>query len=328
MGIPPFANTPDGLLMGVVVDRGLRPPRPDGQDTLKQGLGDRMWALIESCWAAGPDYRPTARTIVSRIEECRRAPKSSAPNTGTHRVVSASADSARSSRNTVLRKGSQTILVRQFMLLMRCTGQVDQEPVGQLSTPALPPAAGPEARAEVQALRKPPPIPPQSVKDKSKLPRKPRGLAAAIAASGRAMAAPAAGRTLSGNMSPLSQSQSTSWGMSATQQLGSVSTNADSGAPANNQHFVSEARRKSLHLPISPQSRVGSFRNLESSRDKLDSIDGHTEETSSDEELGLDDVTGFAVASGRRNSDFHELFPSIPDGDYLIEGMLSASLLK
>ncbi|THV00736.1 GRAM-domain-containing protein [Dendrothele bispora CBS 962.96] len=38
-------------------------------------------------------------------------------------------------------------------------------------------------------------------------------------------------------------------------------------------------------------------------------------------DLAMDDipVTGFAVASSRRNADFHELFPSIPAGDYLIE---------
>ena len=33
-------------------------------------------------------------------------------------------------------------------------------------------------------------------------------------------------------------------------------------------------------------------------------------------------VTGFAVASSKRNADFHELFPDIPEGDYLIEGVL------
>ena len=31
-------------------------------------------------------------------------------------------------------------------------------------------------------------------------------------------------------------------------------------------------------------------------------------------------VTGFAVASNRRNADFHALFPSVDEGDYLIEG--------
>ncbi|KAH9923210.1 uncharacterized protein BXZ73DRAFT_104002, partial [Epithele typhae] len=30
-------------------------------------------------------------------------------------------------------------------------------------------------------------------------------------------------------------------------------------------------------------------------------------------------VTGFAVASNKRNQDFHELFPTVPEGDYLIE---------
>jgi hypothetical protein len=32
-------------------------------------------------------------------------------------------------------------------------------------------------------------------------------------------------------------------------------------------------------------------------------------------------VTGFAVASSKRNADFHDLFPNVPEGDYLIEGM-------
>ncbi|KAF7330900.1 hypothetical protein MVEN_02429500 [Mycena venus] len=40
-----------------------------------------------------------------------------------------------------------------------------------------------------------------------------------------------------------------------------------------------------------------------------------------DLDLGEDDipVTGFAVASNKRNADFHELFPGIPEGDYLID---------
>jgi len=47
----------------------------------------------------------------------------------------------------------------------------------------------------------------------------------------------------------------------------------------------------------------------------------------SDDELPDDDipVTGFAVASNKRNADFHELFPSVPEGDYLIEGTFVVS---
>ncbi|PPQ79364.1 hypothetical protein CVT25_002634 [Psilocybe cyanescens] len=38
-------------------------------------------------------------------------------------------------------------------------------------------------------------------------------------------------------------------------------------------------------------------------------------------DIGEEDipVTGFAVASNKRNADFHELFPGVPEGDYLIE---------
>ncbi len=47
-------------------------------------------------------------------------------------------------------------------------------------------------------------------------------------------------------------------------------------------------------------------------------------DSDSDDDLGLnvDDipVTGFAVASNKRNAEFHENFPWIPEGDYLIEG--------
>lgn len=54
-------------------------------------------------------------------------------------------------------------------------------------------------------------------------------------------------------------------------------------------------------------------------------LDGSSngEDSGSEDELDLHadiPVTGFAVASYKRNADFHELFPSIPEGDYLIEG--------
>lgn len=35
---------------------------------------------------------------------------------------------------------------------------------------------------------------------------------------------------------------------------------------------------------------------------------------------GLLPVTGFAVASNRRNLEFHSMFPAVDEGDYLIEG--------
>ncbi|OCB89012.1 hypothetical protein A7U60_g3819 [Sanghuangporus baumii] len=45
-------------------------------------------------------------------------------------------------------------------------------------------------------------------------------------------------------------------------------------------------------------------------------------DSGSEDGLDLDDeipVTGFAVASNKRNADFHDMFPQVPEGDYLIE---------
>ena len=64
---------------------------------------------------------------------------------------------------------------------------------------------------------------------------------------------------------------------------------------------------------VRPEYYIG----LEGSSDD----DGSGSELDSDLEL-CDNipVTGFAVASHKRNADFHELFPTVPEGDYLIEG--------
>jgi hypothetical protein len=54
-----------------------------------------------------------------------------------------------------------------------------------------------------------------------------------------------------------------------------------------------------------------------------DEDDSGSEDDLMDLDLGEDDfpVTGFAVASNKRNADFHELFPTVPEGDYLIDGV-------
>jgi len=81
----------------------------------------------------------------------------------------------------------------------------------------------------------------------------------------------------------------------------------------------------SLELPgnaSGKRSRVPSF----TQADDYSSGSEGTDDESSDDADGvtadLMPVTGFAVASSKRNADFHELFPDIPEGDYLIEGAL------
>ena len=54
-----------------------------------------------------------------------------------------------------------------------------------------------------------------------------------------------------------------------------------------------------------------------------------SEDDSDDLDLDADiPVTGFAVASARRNQEFHDMFGSIPEGDYLIEGMYEFSKIS
>jgi hypothetical protein len=78
--------------------------------------------------------------------------------------------------------------------------------------------------------------------------------------------------------------------------------------------------------PGSSQRAVSAGRSpyLLSTQD-YDSDDGYGSEDDSEnlsEDDGIDHlpVTGFAVASNRRNAEFHGLFPTVDEGDYLIEG--------
>ncbi|KAJ4470951.1 hypothetical protein J3R30DRAFT_3803639 [Lentinula aciculospora] len=91
----------------------------------------------------------------------------------------------------------------------------------------------------------------------------------------------------------------------------SLSMHSDNGANAS-------ADNKSEYIP--DPVNLDYYSGLESDDDNDSSMD-----SSDDDDLvsAIDvhdmPVTGFAVASSRRNADFHELFRNIPEGDYLIE---------
>jgi hypothetical protein len=89
--------------------------------------------------------------------------------------------------------------------------------------------------------------------------------------------------------------------------------------------------------PPATRSRHNSLsaRTQEHESDYVSSVDGRDEDEDEDSdddallaELNDGDipVTGFAVASNKRNADFHELFKRIPEGDYLIEGASARSV--
>ncbi|KDQ30012.1 hypothetical protein PLEOSDRAFT_154728 [Pleurotus ostreatus PC15] len=171
---------------------------------------------------------------------------------------------------------------------------------------------------------------------------KPTGLASAIAASGLAMANPGMSAPHYAQLTP------------PTLTLGATKTNSpptsrksSSGSPPLTAHtWLSSAdlsprsakthrsRRSAKSNPNTtrrPSLSVNSEHNSDAYGDERADYSGLGEDSSDEDsdsedgvnnlDIGEDDlpVTGFAVASNKRNADFHELFSSIPYGDYLIE---------
>ncbi|KAH9885421.1 hypothetical protein C8Q73DRAFT_749210 [Cubamyces lactineus] len=129
------------------------------------------------------------------------------------------------------------------------------------------------------------------------------GLASALAASGLAMANPGI------NLPPISPAEvSSSGGAASGRPRRSLDTPKTSPG--------ARSRGTSINYGASDYSDRESFH---SGQDGYSDEDG----SSDSDELDLDPddipVTGFAVASNKRNQDFHELFPTVPEGDYLIE---------
>jgi len=84
-------------------------------------------------------------------------------------------------------------------------------------------------------------------------------------------------------------------------------------------------RSRHNSLSARPQEQESGYVSSADGRDG-DFGDDDDDDDSEDDELlaelneGDIPVTGFAVASNKRNADFHDLFKTIPEGDYLIEG--------
>ena len=179
--------------------------------------------------------------------------------------------------------------------------------------------------------------------------KKPTGLASAIAASSLSLANHS---LTAGQQAHLSAAASaTPTGTSPPKQSVPGSPPHSAAVNASSRHVKSKSTegspmvsKKAIHSAVSlPRSRtatsVYSENNSEPYGDDRPGYYSGLEESSSDNsgesdseddlmdlDLGEDDipVTGFAVASNRRNADFHELFPTVPEGDYLIDGESSS----
>ena len=135
--------------------------------------------------------------------------------------------------------------------------------------------------------------------------RKPTGLASALAISGLAVA-----------MSP--QNELAEQLKESAMEKGHTRNRSVPSAPRQDKLAAS------LELPgnaSGKRSRAPSFAQASDHSSDNEGSDDESSDDVDDVTADLMPVTGFAVASSKRNADFHELFPDIPEGDYLIEGV-------
>ena len=134
------------------------------------------------------------------------------------------------------------------------------------------------------------------------------GLASALAASGLGIIPPSHVMALAPtpsqgvNMSLHKKTSATSLGRSTA-----------SGSPVRSRRHATGRPREVSNASSSTAQRATEGSNSEDSDyDSTDALD-----------FGDDDIpiTGFAVATMKRNQEFHELFPTIPTDDYLIDGV-------
>ncbi|KAF8844217.1 hypothetical protein BDN67DRAFT_811650 [Paxillus ammoniavirescens] len=142
--------------------------------------------------------------------------------------------------------------------------------------------------------------------------RKPTGIATALATSGLAMA------NATSQVPPVPALPS-----SSAKSTLALNGNRSREGTLNSRTRVQHAASSSVHSMTDAGARSRNISLSKSDFSDGDAFHSSEEDSGSDDELDLNaqdiPVTGFAVASNKRNADFHELFPSIPEGDYLIE---------
>ena len=149
--------------------------------------------------------------------------------------------------------------------------------------------------------------------------RKPTSIASAIAAPGLAMANATSRVPVIPPVPPLPQAPKNVAGQNRSKAP------SDGTAPSvDRTKHVASSSVHSMPGTVEMSDRQVSLSKSSDVSDRhyqTESSDSNDDGSESDDELEAEiPVTGFAVASNKRNTDFHELFPSVPEGDYLIEG--------
>lgn len=75
----PFATVMKDLQVIRLVLEGKRPPRPSDEQSSARGLNDKIWHLIENCWAQNHSERPTAENILERLRVLPNRPSDLRP---------------------------------------------------------------------------------------------------------------------------------------------------------------------------------------------------------------------------------------------------------
>ena len=136
------------------------------------------------------------------------------------------------------------------------------------------------------------------------------GLASALAASGLGVIPPAHVMALSST-----PSQSVNMPVHKKTSATSLGRSTASVSPVRSRRHATGRPREVSNASSTTTQRVGGTEGSNSEDSDYDSNDGL--------DFGDDDIpiTGFAVATMKRNQEFHDLFPTIPTDDYLIDGV-------
>ena len=66
-GTHPFYEIEASYLITNAIIDGKRPEKPEGAERL--GFNDELWAIVERCWKANRDERPTVEEILSSLND-------------------------------------------------------------------------------------------------------------------------------------------------------------------------------------------------------------------------------------------------------------------
>jgi len=79
-GQAPFASFRDAIIVEKVT-KGERPERPDGVEGA--WFTDKIWGLLNRCWATQPEGRPSVETILEHLDWASRGRESPPPHSYT-----------------------------------------------------------------------------------------------------------------------------------------------------------------------------------------------------------------------------------------------------